>query len=121
MHTTSGQSEYEMCHQLMLAHPKYVPTEGQEVTYLLMQISETDDHIGICGHIIDPAVPSSGSPVQFLRLPLHKQMLLFSLDKINGVLRDAHKFLEMLSKLRKPDETEEEFIERVKAKLEASD
>jgi hypothetical protein len=109
---------YQTCHELMLVHPKYVPTEGSEVSYVLIQVSETDETIGICGHIIDPAVPLHGSPERFLSLPLHKQIVLFTLDKLNKTMRDAGKFLDRVNHLRKPGETDQEFLERIKNKLE---
>lgn len=33
--------------------------QGEERTYVVMEIRETDDHVASCGCIIDPAVPSN--------------------------------------------------------------
>lgn len=111
---------YNACHEIMLGHPHYVPGEGKEMSYVLLQVAETDTRIEICGHIVDPAIPPNGSPLQFIGMPLHKQMVLFSLDKINKVLHDAHEFLGQLQRFRKDDETDEEFVERIKRHIEHS-
>jgi len=99
---------YTTCHELMLINPNYVPSENSTVSYILVQIADTENSVGISGMIIDPKLPESGSAANFIQMPLNQRIAVLSLTRITGVVSKTHQEIQEIQRLASNKETWDE-------------
>jgi hypothetical protein len=111
---TTRTKAYELCHEIMLSNSQYVPVENAGVTYLLVQICDTETTVGISGAVINPAVPENGTSAEFLRMPHDQQIAVMSLKRVTEVIQRTNHDILKIVKLASNKETWNEAAELLK-------
>jgi hypothetical protein len=102
---------FSACHEIMLINPGYVARENSTVSYILIQISDTPDSVGISGMIIDPELPEEGNPGHFLRMPLNQRIAMVALKRMTHQVSRTHQEMQEIERLASNKETWDEAVE----------
>ena len=92
------EEAYQACHEIMLLAPDYVASEADGVTYLLLQITDKKEEIGIAGFLVNPAIKEQGNVLEFISMPRDQQLAVLTLSKVSGVVKELHQKIEQLAK-----------------------
>jgi hypothetical protein len=105
---------YQICHELMLTNPNYVLHESAGLTYMLVQISDRSEEIGIHSFLINPAIPEEGDMRLFTDMTEDQQIGVLSLPVVAKTIGEIHQKIIKLKKLSHDAETRGECIKKLR-------
>jgi len=105
------QKAYTACHEIILRNLDYVARENSVVSYVLVQIADTEDSVGITGMIIDPELPEKGTGGNFIKMPLNQRIAVLALKRITVAVSQTHREIEEIQRLASNKETWKEATE----------
>jgi len=104
---------YQTCHELMLINPNYVACESANLTYMLVQISDRDEAIGIHAFLVNPEIPEDGSIRQLADMTEDQQISVLSLSPVAKTIKTIHEKIMELKRLSQDTEKRDECIKKL--------